>query len=775
MTSQLRTRLTRLLGAVTGVALAVGFTAVAVAAPAVAATQDGVYVGENSHGYDISLTVSNGMVTDVATTSTIFCGVNPPIPSPLAFNDIPDTPIGADGTFQAHWTYQVDADTHAEYWLGGTFHADGTVTNSGSNAADLVGTGLACTGTQFTYDAALDGVAPQITVTPNPATLSQITDPTGAVRFAGSGFVPGSTVALFVDGQQAATRAADAEGDVEVLLHWPNATVGDHAVRFASGQRSAETTLTIIADPTYTPTAAVNPSTTTVSQLAGAGITVTGAGFPQSAPVEIAFDGSAVATVTSGGDGSLTHPLSRAGVAPGAHTLTLTSGQWTASAALTVEADPVVYDPTAAVSPSSLTVSQLAATGVQITGAEFPPNAPVAISVQGAVVAAVDADASGALSYTFTKAGAAAAGYDVVLTSGQWSAATAFTVTADPVVYDPETTVVPESVSQSALAATGVQVQGTGFPEGAPVEVLFDGVIVTTVNSSPDGDVSTTITRAGVAAGTSTVLLRSGQWEASDTVTVTADPIDPADVTLSPTEIATGVLEADGVSLSAEGLPANVPVRVLFDGAQVAAFSASATGAGTASFRVADVTPGTYAVQLVQGPGFAPRGGLIGGLAAGDVLGEATLTVTADPGPGDPQLVLSMTRIATDALAMNGVLITATGFTPDQEVAVHFDGSAVGTVMATAEGYVSYTLRMADVAPGAYPVTLTQGDLSAEATLTVTAPGQPGGPGTTAPGQSGGTGGLAATGADAGLWAGVAGVALALMAARGLVLLRRRA
>ena len=298
---------------------------------------------------------------------------------------------------------------------------------------------------------------------------------------------------------------------------------------------------------------------------------------------------------------------------------------------------------------------------------------------------------------------------------------------------------------------------------------------VTTVNSSPDGDVSTTITRAGVAAGTSTVLLRSGQWEASDTVTVTADPIDPADVTLSPTEIATGVLEADGVSLSAEGLPANVPVRVLFDGAQVAAFSASATGAGTASFRVADVTPGTYAVQLVQGPGFAPRGGLIGGLAAGDVLGEATLTVTADPGPGDPQLVLSMTRIATDALATNGVLITATGFTPDQEVAVHFDGSAVGTVMATAEGYVSYTLRMADVAPGAYPVTLTQGDLSAEATLTVTAPGQPGGPGTTAPGQSGGTGGLAATGADAGLWAGVAGVALALMAAGGLVLLRRRA
>lgn len=50
MTSQLRPRLTRLLGALTGIALAVGFSAVAVAAPAQAATTDGVYVGENSHG-----------------------------------------------------------------------------------------------------------------------------------------------------------------------------------------------------------------------------------------------------------------------------------------------------------------------------------------------------------------------------------------------------------------------------------------------------------------------------------------------------------------------------------------------------------------------------------------------------------------------------------------------------------------------------------------------------------------------------------------------------
>ncbi|WP_435748489.1 LPXTG cell wall anchor domain-containing protein [Microbacterium sp. PMB16] len=775
MTSQLRTRITRLLGAVTGVALTVGLSVVGIAAPAHAATQDGVYVGENSHGYDISITVSGGKVTDVVTSSTAFCGVNPPFPFQVPFNEIPATTIGADGTFQANWTYDIDADTQAEYWLGGTFHADGSVTSSGSNAADMVGAGLLCTGTQFTYEAAIDGIAPQISVSPNPATLSQITDPNGVVRFTGTGFVPGSTVGLFIDGQQATTRTADADGGVEVILYWQNATVGEHSARFTSGARTAETTLTIIDDPTYNPTASVDPTSATVSRLAGAGVAVAGAGFPASVPVEITFDGTSVATVTSGADGSVAYALTRAGVAPGAHTIALTNGQWSASAALTVEADPVVYDPEVTVTPESIAQAALAGTGVQVAGTGFPENAPVEITFDGTSVATVTSGADGSIAYSLTRAGVTPGAHTIALTSGQWSASASLAVTADPVVYDPEVTVTPDSISQSDLAGTGVQVAGTGFPENAPVEVLFDGAVVTTVTSSASGAVATTVARAGIAAGTSTVLLRSGQWEASDTVTVTADPVDPAEVTLSPTEIATGELATDGVSLTAEGLEADTPVRVLFNGAQVAEFTASAGGTGGASFTVADVAPGTYTVQLVEGPGFAPRsGGVIGALAAGDVLGEATLTVTEDPTPGNPQVALGVSRIATDALAKTGVQLTGSGFTPNQPVTVTFDGDRVGEVVADAQGAIAYTLRVSGVAPGAYPVALTQGALSADVTLTVTAASQPGTPGPgTGPGQTDG-GGLATTGTDAMLWTGIAAVALALIAAGGFLLVRRR-
>lgn len=790
MTTTRRPRWSRLLAALTGTVLAVGASGLAVALPAHAAPQDGVYTGENSHGFDFSITVSGGAVTNVVTTSYAACGV-PPINTAVPFNEIPVTPIAADGSFSANWTYQIDADYSAEYWLGGVFNDDGTVTSAGSNAADMIGVGLLCEGMQFSWDAAVAGVAPEMGVTPNPATLSQAQDPAGALNITGSGFVPGSTVALTVNGEQAAERTADDQGDVAVQLAWLNATVGQHTLRLVSGSRSAETTLTIVEDPSYSPTAAVDPATVTVSGLAGAGVAVSGTDFPPSTAVELAFDGAPVTTVTSGADGSVAATLVRAGVAPGAHTVRLTAGQWSAEAALTVEADPVQYDPEASASPASLTVEQLGSDGVTIEGIGFPPNEPVAIAVDGETVATVAADANGGLTHVFVRADVATGPHSVVLSSGQWSAETGFEVTEDPIVYEPETSVSPGSVTQSGLAGTGVGVTGTGFPENADVELRYDGELVTTVRSDANGAVSTQLVRAGAPVGTSTVLLRSGQWEASAQLVVTEDPAVPAEVVLTPNELSSGELEGGGVALDVDGLPAGLPVRVLFDGDEVGAFTSSPTGGGSLRFSVADVVPGSYLVQLVEGPGFAPilpvqPFALVGPLAAGDVLGEATLTVTADPGPGEPTLELAQTSIASDALAGAGVALTASGFTAGEEVSVFFDGEEIGTAVPDGDGEVRYTLRASGVEPGEYEVTVGRGDRIASATLTVTAasgPGTPGpgtpGPGTPAPGQSPNPGAgdgssLADTGVDGAAIGGLTLIAMALLAAGGTVFLRRR-
>jgi hypothetical protein len=282
------------------------------------------------------------------------------------------------------------------------------------------------------------------------------------------------------------------------------------------------------------------------------------------------------------------------------------------------------------------------------------------------------------------------------------------------------------------------------------------------------------------------VLLRSGRWEASAELIVTEDPTVPAEVVLTPSELSTGELEGDGVALEVDGLPAGLPVRVLFDGDEVGAFTSSPTGAGSLRFNVPDVAPGAYLVQLVEGPGFAPIlpfGALIGPLAAGDVLGQATLTVTADPGPGEPTLVLAPSSIAADAFAAGGVALTARGFTAGDEVSVSFDGEEITTAVPDADGVVTSTLRVAGVEPGTYEVVVGRGDRVATAMLTVTAASEPGGPGTPGPGTPGpgqpsnpGTGdgqSLADTGVDGAAVAGLVALAMALLAA-GVVVLRRR-
>ena len=109
----------------------------------------------------------------------------------------------------------------------------------------------------------------------------------------------------------------------------------------AYGASEARTILTVDvpAEPVrYDPAASVSPSSVTAAGLGSPGVTVTGTGFPPGVPVEVLLDGEAVATVTSGADGGLSAVVTRAGVAEGAHTITLRAGRWSADAALTVTA-----------------------------------------------------------------------------------------------------------------------------------------------------------------------------------------------------------------------------------------------------------------------------------------------------------------------------------------------------------------------------------------------------------------------------------------------------
>ncbi|MBE4695839.1 hypothetical protein HGI16_14130, partial [Brevibacterium casei] len=133
------------------------------------------------------------------------------------------------------------------------------------------------------------------------------------------------------------------------------------------------------------------------------------------------------------------------------------------------------YDPKVSVSPGSVTVSELADPGVTVSGSGFPADADVVLNVAGGDVETKRSDASGNVSFVYKSSGAAEGEKAVKLTSGQWSASSSFTVTADPVVYEPKVSVSPGSVTVSELADPGVTVSGSGFPADADVVLNVAG------------------------------------------------------------------------------------------------------------------------------------------------------------------------------------------------------------------------------------------------------------------------------------------------------------
>ena len=440
-----RARSRRVAVALTSVLVAAGLVA-AGAAPAHAAVEDGVYTGENSHGYDISITVEDGAVTNVDTVATVFCisGIIS-VPFPTQFIGNPTIPIEADGSFAANWTYDVDQDITNHYWIGGVISGD-TITSAGSNAADMTMIGMGCSGSQFTYTAVRDGdpaPAPTVTVTPNPITPEQYRDPGLTVR--GENFVPNTQVDFAVNGTVLGQAPVDADGGVDITNTWSEATLGDHVLRISGSGRSAEATVTVVEepvnpDPVYEPEVSVALGSVTVSDLADSGVVVSGSGFPEGAAAEVLFDGAVVAEVVTDADGAVSHTLVREGATAGSYPVVVRSGDWSAEATLTVTEDPVDPDPiTISLSVGSLTQAELSAEGVLVAGAGLASGAEARVLLDGEDLARLTADESGSVEYRIVGLRLAAGEYVVELVSGDQSASATLTVTADePVVPDPD-------------------------------------------------------------------------------------------------------------------------------------------------------------------------------------------------------------------------------------------------------------------------------------------------------------------------------------------------
>ncbi|MBM9463339.1 hypothetical protein JL108_07750 [Aeromicrobium sp. YIM 150415] len=373
---------------------------------------------------------------------------------------------------------------------------------------------------------------PSVGVSPGSVTVSQLAS--DGVVFSGEDF-----------GANADVTITNGQGDEIVVLADDQGAfsyryTGDHqpgtltlTASSAAGQDSA--TVTVTADaPVYDPAVSLDPTSVTQSALAGDGVTVSGTGFPENADVEVRFDGSAVATVGSDANGTVSYELVREGVAPGTYPVALVSGDWSDQANLTVTADPDPEpEPSVGVSPGSVTVSQLASDGVVFSGEDFGANAQIAITADGSAVETVAANGEGAFSYTYkgqhqpgtlTLAASSAAGQD----------SATVTVTEDPAVRDPKVTVTPQTLTQSQARDTGVTVASTGWFEGDVVVFSVGGEEAARVTADEQGNATAQLTSDNASIGQHTVTAAVGDASAEATFTVTADPDPNATIPAEP-------------------------------------------------------------------------------------------------------------------------------------------------------------------------------------------------------------------------------------------------
>ena len=162
-------------------------------------------------------------------------------------------------------------------------------------------------------------------------------------------------------------------------------------------------------------------------------------------------------------------------------------------------------------------------------------------------------------------------------------------------------------------------------------------------------------------------------------------------------------------------------------------------------------------------------------LAAGLIL-AAGLSVAAPSVAGAAPCSVDPTYEAGVVLGVSGsvtpgqaITITGSGFPPGCEVTITIDGGIVGTVTTSASGTFSFGTTLGSSISGSISIGASAGSFTKTISVPVTSPG--GGTPTPTPTGAGGSGSLPRTGSSS---SQLAGIALALLAAGGLLVVATR-
>ena len=433
-------------------------------------------------------------------------------------------------------------------------------------------------------------VSPSATITLSPTSGGVST----SVTISGSGFTASSSVTVKFDTTTIATTPASitatASGTFSATITVPSTTtVGNHTI-------SASDTVGKTASALFN---VIVPAVITLSPTAGQrGITVTlsGSSFNPSSAITVKFDSTTLATTpstlttTASGAFSATVTIPSTASA-GSHTITATDGAGkSGSAIFTVSLGPVVI-----LSPTS----GVTGTEVTVTGSNFTKNTQATIKFGKITVATeppnVIIGVTGTLAAKFlVPAGVALGNYIVSVRddTGRTGNAT-FTVQSSAIA---SISLSPTSAAPGSM----VTVTGSNFGTNTSVIIKLDESIITTITTTSAGAFTATFAVPGsTVTGSHTISASDGAKNASATLNVTLQTLQPS-ISLS----STSAIAGSSVTVSGSGFVPGNTVTIKLDDNVLATSIATSAGSFSAVINIPlTVTQGTYTISASDGAG----------------------------------------------------------------------------------------------------------------------------------------------------------------------------
>jgi hypothetical protein len=318
--------------------------------------------------------------------------------------------------------------------------------------------------------------ASQILVTPGVASAG------AQVLVSGSGFAPGELVVLRFNGMLLASAVADTAGNFGgAVLTIPDVTPAGTYSLTATGSvsgRSASSSIRVgIALPPPPASLGVSPT----SAAAGAPVTIAGTGFRAGETVILSFDGHVIQDVAASASGSLVVSsfFIPQGTAPGLHTVSAVGAASgiNARATLEVTAPPAVVVPRVVLTTHTI----VRGAALVVSGSGFHSGETLLVRIDGTLVQAVVANASGAFTTKVTPS--ASYGAHILSVSG---ASSGLVVAVSFLVVHPVRPGIG-LVPNWAYPGGEVRVNGTSFTPGEVVLIYFRGHLVQDVAANSAG------------------------------------------------------------------------------------------------------------------------------------------------------------------------------------------------------------------------------------------------------------------------------------------------